>query len=84
LGLFFLRHDPQGSSFLATLGFEPESLWDSSQQFPKGIKISFRAGLQRDEESVKALRIIRRVGVGKSREIRLNQLRIKALPGSKV
>ena len=27
----------QGSSFLATLGFEPESLWDSALEFPKGI-----------------------------------------------
>ena len=36
LGLFVLRHVPQGSSFLATLGFEPESLWDSSLRFPKG------------------------------------------------
>jgi hypothetical protein len=27
----------QGSSFLATLGFEPESLWDSFLEFSKGI-----------------------------------------------
>ena len=27
----------QGSSCLATLGFEPESLWDSALEFPKGI-----------------------------------------------
>jgi hypothetical protein len=30
----------QGSSFLATLGFEPESLWDSSNAFPKGMSFS--------------------------------------------
>ena len=29
----------QGSSCLATLGFEPESLWDSALEFPKGIRI---------------------------------------------
>jgi len=28
----------QGSSRLATLGFETESLWDSSLEFPKGIR----------------------------------------------
>ena len=27
------RFQPQRSSFLATLGFEPQSLWDSSPQF---------------------------------------------------
>src|SRR5439155_7017605 len=27
----------QGSSSLATLGFEPESRWDSALEFPKGI-----------------------------------------------
>ncbi len=27
----------QGSSFLATLGFKPESRWDSSLEFPNGI-----------------------------------------------
>src|SRR6266404_2695333 len=27
----------QGSSFLATLGFGPESLWDSEEDFPGGI-----------------------------------------------
>jgi len=31
-------HIPQGSSFLATLGFAPESLWDSTPEFQKGIK----------------------------------------------
>ena len=29
----------QGSSFLATLGFRPESLWDSVSEFPKGIRV---------------------------------------------
>ena len=29
LGLIFLGTITQGSSFLATLGFETESLWDS-------------------------------------------------------
>src|SRR6266571_2764587 len=27
----------QGSSFFATLGFVPESRWDSALEFPKGI-----------------------------------------------
>ena len=40
VGLFAFGHVSQGSSFLATLGFEPESLWDSSLEFPKGITIS--------------------------------------------
>jgi hypothetical protein len=31
---------PQGSSFLATLGFEPESLWDSPRESPKGINLN--------------------------------------------
>ena len=30
LGLFAVGHVSQGSSFLTTLGYEPESLWDSS------------------------------------------------------
>ena len=30
-------HISPGSSFLTTLGFVPESLWDSSLEFPKGI-----------------------------------------------
>ena len=37
LGLKILRAATQGSSFLATLGFESESLWDSTVEFPKGI-----------------------------------------------
>ena len=32
----------QGSSRLATLGFETESLWDSSLEFPKGIGVKAR------------------------------------------
>src|SRR6266705_5933243 len=36
-GLFAFGHLSQGSSFLATLGFESESLWDSRTRFPKGI-----------------------------------------------
>ena len=40
LGLFVLRPVPQGSSFLATLGFGPESFWDSPPQFPKDILLS--------------------------------------------
>ena len=38
LGLFDFAHVSQGSSCLATLGFESESRWDSSLGFPKGIK----------------------------------------------
>jgi len=30
----------QGGSFLATLGFRPESPWDSGLEFPKGIAFS--------------------------------------------
>ena len=44
LGLVVCIHVSQGSSFLATLGFEPESLWDSTPGFPKGIKVSDRSG----------------------------------------
>src|SRR5881396_2017156 len=40
LGLFVLAAMSQGSSFLATLGFRLESLWDSVLQFPKGIGAS--------------------------------------------
>jgi len=36
--LFAFARVSQGSSFLATLGFEPGSLWDSRLEFPKGIK----------------------------------------------
>ena len=32
----------QGSSCLATLGFEPESRWDSSNVFPKDIRLRQR------------------------------------------
>src|SRR5206468_12988396 len=38
LGLFAFGRVSQGSSFLATLGFESESLWDSSLKFPKGVR----------------------------------------------
>ena len=38
LGLFVATRFSQGSSFLATLGFAPESLRDSSLEFPKGIR----------------------------------------------
>jgi len=47
LGLFAFGHVSQGSSHaapksgvggcLATLGFKPESLWDSPLEFPKGV-----------------------------------------------
>ena len=37
LGLISFATFSQGSSFLATLGFWTESLWDSSPEFPKGI-----------------------------------------------
>src|SRR6267154_2717193 len=40
LGLFGLAAMSQGSSFLATLGFRPESLWDSVLEFPKGIRLA--------------------------------------------
>jgi len=36
LGLADTTRFSQGSSRLATLGFEPESLWDSALEFPKG------------------------------------------------
>ena len=39
LGLWGGGAFPQGSSFLATLGFEPESRWDSAGEFPKGITL---------------------------------------------
>ena len=35
LGLFSVVHISQGSSFLATLGSEQESLWDSFAEFTK-------------------------------------------------
>ena len=38
LGLFGLAAMSQGSSFLATLGFRPESLWDSVLEIPKRIE----------------------------------------------
>jgi hypothetical protein len=38
LGLVPFVSSTQGSSFLATLGFEPESLWDSSDGFPEAIQ----------------------------------------------
>jgi hypothetical protein len=38
LGLFDFGHVSQGSSCLATLGFEPESLWDSPLAFPQGTQ----------------------------------------------
>src|SRR6266568_8924711 len=38
LGLFGLAAMSQGSSFLATLGFRPESLWDSVLELRKGIE----------------------------------------------
>ena len=38
LGLFDFGHVSQGSSCLATLGLEPESLWDSSLAFPLGTE----------------------------------------------
>ena len=37
LGLWTCDALSQGSSFLATLGFEPESRWDSSLEFPEGM-----------------------------------------------
>ncbi|HEX7577455.1 MAG TPA: hypothetical protein VF430_05390, partial [Verrucomicrobiae bacterium] len=36
LGLFVFMHVSQGSSFLATLGYKLESLWDSHLGLPKG------------------------------------------------
>jgi hypothetical protein len=38
LGLFDFCRVSQGSSCLANLGFEPESLWDSSLAFPQGTE----------------------------------------------
>src|SRR6266404_1937171 len=40
LGLRTFSAVTQGSSFLATLGFKPESRWDSSPEFPKWISLS--------------------------------------------
>ena len=37
LGLFALAAMSQGSSFLAPLGFRPESLWDSAFEFSKAL-----------------------------------------------
>ena len=37
LGLADTTRFSQGSSRLATLGFEAESLWDSALEFPKGM-----------------------------------------------
>src|SRR6266487_3932606 len=37
----------QGSSFLATLGYVAESLWDSSPEFPKGIVVRGCSKFQR-------------------------------------
>ena len=42
LGLWGCGAFPQGSSFLATLGFEPESRWDSEGEFPNGIRIKMK------------------------------------------
>ena len=39
LGLLVCGPGSQGSSFLATLGFAPESPWDSATKFPKGIRV---------------------------------------------
>jgi hypothetical protein len=38
-GCFPLAAMSQGSSFLATLGFRLESLWDSVLEFPRGIEV---------------------------------------------
>ena len=38
LGLVAIGGFTQGSSFVATLGFGAESLWDSYWEYPKGIK----------------------------------------------
>src|SRR5205823_411504 len=38
LGLLGFGDVPQGSSFRATLGFEPESLRDSTPEFARGIE----------------------------------------------
>ena len=43
LGLFAFGHVSQGSSFLATLGFAPESLWDLSLNFRKSGERFFAA-----------------------------------------
>jgi prepilin-type N-terminal cleavage/methylation domain-containing protein len=40
LGLSGFVHVSQGSSFLATLGFEPESLWDSILESPSTWKVN--------------------------------------------
>jgi len=37
LGLWACGALSQGSSSLATLGFAPESLWDSAEEFPKAF-----------------------------------------------
>src|SRR5947199_5079051 len=42
LGLFPLGAGTQGSSFLATLGFGPESLWDSIQDHNGSLRVMTR------------------------------------------
>ena len=39
LGLWVSGPVAQGCAYRATLGFEPKSLWDSSDEFPKGIRV---------------------------------------------
>jgi hypothetical protein len=36
----------QGSAFRATLGFEPESLWDSRPDIPPVLEITKKYGLE--------------------------------------
>ena len=43
LGLLAGGAVSQGSSCLATLGFEPESRWDSTGEFPKGIRACLKS-----------------------------------------
>ena len=44
VGLWVWGAVSQGSSCLATLGFVAESLWDSTLEFPKGIRLNGTPG----------------------------------------
>jgi hypothetical protein len=56
LGLMVIGGFTQGSSFVATLGFGTESLWDSDPVYPKGIMPNPQrmelAGAQRSVNSI--------------------------------
>ena len=59
LGLFAFGHVSQGSSFLATPGFWPESLWDSFLQFPKRISTQLHSPVSIADAAPDEGRIVR-------------------------